>query len=57
MDVEALRAGIPALKETIFLNSGGIGPLPSVVADEVVDLIRLLEAKGRYRPDILEMLD
>ena len=56
MDIAALREGIPALKETVFFNSGGIAPIPSVVADEVVDLIRLQEAKGRWRPDIQGML-
>ncbi|MDP6778381.1 MAG: aminotransferase class V-fold PLP-dependent enzyme [Candidatus Latescibacteria bacterium] len=56
MDVATLRAGIPALKETVFFNSGGITPIPSVVADEVVDLIRLQEAQGRWRPDIQGML-
>ena len=56
MDIETLRAGIPALNETVFFNTGGIGPIPSVVADEVVDLIRLQEAQGRYRPDLQERL-
>ena len=56
MDIETLRAGIPALNETVFFNTGGIGPIPSVVADEVVNLIRLQEAQGRYRPDLQEKL-
>ena len=56
MDIETLRAGIPALNETVFFNTGGIGPIPSVVADEVVDLIRLQEAQGRYRTDLQEKL-
>ncbi len=29
--LEELREGIPALKETVFFNSAGIGPIPSVV--------------------------
>ncbi len=57
MDIEIVRAGIPALKEMIFLNTAGIAPIPSVVADEVVDLIRLQEEKGRYRPDVMGMLN
>lgn len=57
MDVEALRAGIPALKEMVFFNTAGIAPIPSVVADEMVDLIRLQEARGRFRPDVQEMLN
>ena len=54
MDIEAVRTGIPALKETCFFNTAGIGPMPSVVADEVVDLIRLQEAEGRYRSHVQE---
>ena len=57
MNIEIVRAGIPALKEMIFLNTAGIAPIPSVVADEVVDLIRLQEEKGRYRPDVMGMLN
>ena len=57
MDIESLRAGIPALNETIFFNAGGIGPIPSVVADEVVSLIRLQQAQGRYRPDVQGMMN
>ncbi len=57
MDIEVVRTGIPALTETCFFNTAGIGPMPSVVADEVVDLIRLQEAQGRFRPDVRGMLD
>ena len=57
MDIEVVRAGIPALKEMIFLNTAGIAPIPSVVADKVVDLIRLQEAQGRYRPDVQERMN
>ena len=56
MNIEEIRRGIPALSETTFFNTAGISPIPSVVADEVVDLIRLQETQGRYRPDIQEML-
>ena len=57
MDIEAVRVGIPALQETCFFNTAGIGPMPSAVADEVVDLIRLQEAQGRFRPDVRGMLE
>lgn len=57
MDIEALRAGIPALKETTFFNTAGVAPMPSVVADEVVGLVRWEEAQGRYRPDVMEALN
>lgn len=54
MDVESIRAGIPALSETTFFNTAGIGPMPSAVADEVVGLLRYEEAHGRSRPDVME---
>jgi selenocysteine lyase/cysteine desulfurase len=56
MNIEQIRRGIPALSETTFFNTAGISPLPTVVADEMVDMIRVQEAQGRYRPDIQEML-
>ncbi|OGG56260.1 MAG: hypothetical protein A3F84_10330 [Candidatus Handelsmanbacteria bacterium RIFCSPLOWO2_12_FULL_64_10] len=56
MDIEAIRAGIPALRETIFFNTAGVAPMPSVVADEVVGLIRWEEMQGRYRPDVMEVM-
>jgi selenocysteine lyase/cysteine desulfurase len=56
MDIEAIRAGIPALRETTFFNTAGVAPIPSVVADEVVGLIRWEEMQGRYRPDVMEVM-
>ncbi len=32
MDIEKIRAGIPALKEAVFFIAGGLGPFPAVVA-------------------------
>ena len=56
MDIDTIRAGIPALSETTFFNTAGIGPMPSVVADEVVNLLRYEEAQGRSRPDVMQAM-
>ncbi len=48
MDIAALRAGIPALQRCTYLNCGTYGPLPTVVADELVRWYRRIEAEGSY---------
>jgi len=57
VDISVIRAGIPALKRMTYLNTGTYGPLPSVVADEVVRLYRLIEAEGAYNRDVITLLD
>ncbi|MCD6290450.1 MAG: hypothetical protein J7M34_08105, partial [Anaerolineae bacterium] len=56
MDVAALRAGIPALQQCIYLNCGTYGPLPTVVADELVYGYRRIEAEGSYAYDVTDEL-
>ncbi|MCD6290078.1 MAG: aminotransferase class V-fold PLP-dependent enzyme [Anaerolineae bacterium] len=56
MDVVALRAGIPALQQCIYLNCGTYGPLPTVVADELVYWYRRIEAEGSYAYDVTDEL-
>ena len=57
MDIEKIRAGIPALKEAVFFNAGGMGPIPAVVADEMMEMFRVQVEKGRYRADVQAMLE
>ncbi len=52
MDIAALRAGIPALQRCIYLNCGTYGPLPTVVADELVRWYRRIEAEGSFAHDV-----
>lgn len=53
MDIEEIRRNIPALKESIFLNTAGIGPPPKAVTDELITTFKALEEKGRYYPPLL----
>ena len=50
MDVAAIRAQIPALARTTYLNTAGIGPSPSVVTDTIVGLYRQIENDS---PDLM----
>ena len=51
IDVEAVRARIPALAGSSYLNMS-YGPKPTPVVDEVVRLARLTEAEGTLNPDV-----
>ena len=51
IDVEAVRARIPALAGSSYLNMS-YGPKPTPVVDEVVRLARLTEMDGTLNPDV-----
>ena len=51
IDVEAVRARIPALAGSSYLNMS-YGPKPTPVVDEVVRLARLTEVEGTLNPDV-----
>lgn len=46
LDVTAVRAQIPALQSTVYLNAGGIGPSPQPVTDTLVRLAQQVSAEG-----------
>lgn len=46
MDTDEIRADIPGLAETVYLNTGGTGPSPQCVTDAVVDAYRYIQARG-----------
>ncbi|MGH2458385.1 MAG: aminotransferase class V-fold PLP-dependent enzyme [Chloroflexota bacterium] len=46
MDVAALRDQIPALKDSIYLNAGGIGPSPLPVTNVLVRLAQQVSEAG-----------
>ena len=51
-DVDKVRAGIPALSATIYLNTGTFGPLPAVVADEIRRAYGRVEREGTFSPTV-----
>jgi selenocysteine lyase/cysteine desulfurase len=57
IDVARVRAGIPALAETIYLNTGTFGPLPRVVADEIRRVYGQIERCGTFSPPIFQALE
>jgi selenocysteine lyase/cysteine desulfurase len=52
LDVERIRSQIPALQRSIYLNTGGTGPLPRAVTAEIADTYRALGDGG---PDVTEI--
>ena len=52
LDVDKIRAGIPALSATIYLNTGSFGPLPGVVADEIRRAYGRVEREGTFSPTV-----
>ncbi|MCP4516975.1 MAG: aminotransferase class V-fold PLP-dependent enzyme, partial [Delftia sp.] len=57
INVAEIRAGIPALEQCIYLNSGTFGPLPSVVADEIRRAYGLVEQWGTFAPRVFRELE
>ena len=56
MDVDALRAQIPALANSIYLNTGTFGPLPRVVSDEIIKGYELISAHGAFSPVVRQQI-
>lgn len=52
IDVAAVRAGIPALANSIYLNTGTFGPLPAVAADEIRRAYGEVERLGTFSPPV-----
>ena len=57
MDVDALRAQIPALANSIYLNTGTFGPLPRVVSDEIIKGYELISAHGAFSPVVRQQIE
>jgi selenocysteine lyase/cysteine desulfurase len=57
IDVERIRAGIPALAQSIYLNTGTFGPLPRVVADEIRRAYGEVERLGTFSPRVFQEME
>ncbi|HSN73992.1 MAG TPA: aminotransferase class V-fold PLP-dependent enzyme [Anaerolineae bacterium] len=57
MNLEQLRAGIPALATTIYLNTGTFGPMPTVVADEIRRVYGEIERQGTFSPGVFWQME
>jgi selenocysteine lyase/cysteine desulfurase len=54
LDVEQIRGQIPSLDKSIYMNTGGTGPLPRSVIDAVTEAY---EAAGTLGPDVPSIKD
>lgn len=57
IDVEQVRAGIPALSASIYLNTGTFGPLPRVVTDEIRRAYAKIERLGTFSPLVFKEME
>lgn len=57
MDLARIRAAIPALANSIYLNTGTFGPLPAVVADEIRRVYGEIERQGAFSPAVFWQME
>ncbi len=57
MNVSEIRAAIPALAHSIYLNTGTFGPLPRPVADELRRVYSAIEEQGTFAPSIFWQME
>ena len=57
IDVDAARAAIPALANSVYLNTGTFGPLPTVAADEIRRAYSEVERLGTFSPPIFAEME
>jgi selenocysteine lyase/cysteine desulfurase len=57
LDIPAIRAEIPALYESVYLNTGTFGPMPRLVADELRRVYGMVERLGPFSPDVFHDLE
>lgn len=57
MQLEAIRSVIPALANSIYLNTGTFGPMPTVVADEIRRVYAEIERQGTFAPTIFWQME
>lgn len=57
MDLAPIRAAIPALANSIYLNTGTFGPMPSAVADEIRRVYGEVERQGTFSPGVFWQME
>lgn len=57
MNLEQIRAGIPALASSIYLNTGTFGPMPTAVADEIRRVYGEIERQGTFAPGVFWQME
>ncbi len=57
MNLTDIRAAIPALADSIYLNTGTFGPLPTPVADEIRRAYGEIERHGTFSPGVFWQME
>ena len=57
VDLQRLRAAIPALAHSLYLNTGTFGPMPTAVADEIRRAYGEIERQGTFAPAIFRQME
>jgi selenocysteine lyase/cysteine desulfurase len=57
MDLTTIRASIPALANSIYLNTGTFGPMPTAVADEIRRAYGEIERQGTFSPGVFWQME
>ncbi len=57
MDLATIRAAIPALANSIYLNTGTFGPMPTAVADEIRRVYGEIERQGTFSPAVFWQME
>lgn len=55
IDVDAIRAGMPAARATVFLNTGTFGPIPDRATRLMLDVVERQGREGRNGPAAIEL--
>jgi selenocysteine lyase/cysteine desulfurase len=56
MKWDRVREEIPALQESIYLNTGTFGPMPRVVVEELTQTYQFILSKGPFHPVVRDEL-
>ncbi|HWP49895.1 MAG TPA: aminotransferase class V-fold PLP-dependent enzyme [Candidatus Limnocylindrales bacterium] len=56
MKFDQVREEIPALQESLYLNTGTFGPMPRVVVEELTRIYRFILSKGPFHPAVKDEL-
>jgi selenocysteine lyase/cysteine desulfurase len=57
VDVESIRAAIPALHNSIYLNTGTFGPMPATVTQEIIKAYEMVGEFGGFSPVVRQKIE
>lgn len=57
MDIESIRLAIPALRNSIYLNTGTFGPMPATVTQEIIKAYEMVGEFGGFSPVVRQKIE